>query len=139
MSSDKLLPNAVVAPVKSVPRGKLPVGVLPIPKFVDQKFDREEFKKINPNRISLGDDTKNNNINSIDNINNNNNNNNVNNKNNVRQTKNSEEVPGNIEHDADKHVADQILGRQENPPWYRVKPGVQEIGDEPNHLRKLPE
>ncbi|CAD6237254.1 GSCOCG00002217001-RA-CDS [Cotesia congregata] len=140
VSSDKLLPNAVVAPVKSASRGKLPVGVLPIPKLVDQKVDTEELKKINLNRISLSEDNKNSNNNlNIDGNNNLNRNNNHNNHNGVRQTKNSEEAPGNIEHDVDKHVADQILGRQENPPWYRVKPGVQEIGDEPNHLRKLPE
>ncbi|KAG8039869.1 hypothetical protein G9C98_000598 [Cotesia typhae] len=141
VSSDKLLPNAVVAPVKSVSRGKLPVGVLPIPKLVDQKVDTEELRKINLNRISLSEDNKNSNNNlNIDGNNNLNRNNNHNNHNGVRQTKNSEEAPGNIEHNVvDKHVADQILGRQENPPWYRVKPGVQEIGDEPNHLRKLPE
>ncbi|CAG5103921.1 Similar to Golim4: Golgi integral membrane protein 4 (Mus musculus), partial [Cotesia congregata] len=140
VSSDKLLPNAVVAPVKSASRGKLPVGVLPIPKLVDQKVDTEELKKINLNRISLSEDNKNSNNNlNIDGNNNLNRNNNHNNHNGVRQTKNSEEAPGNIEHDVDKHVADQILGRQENPPWYRVKPGVQEIGDEPNHLRKLPD
>ncbi|XP_044579286.1 Golgi integral membrane protein 4-like [Cotesia glomerata] len=140
VSSDKLLRNAVVAPVKSASRGKLPVGVLPIPKLVDQKVDTEELKKINLNRISLSEDNKksNNNLN-IDGNNNLNRNSIHNNHNGVRQTKNSEEAPGNIEHDVDKHVADQILGRQENPPWYRVKPGVQEIGDEPNHLRKLPE
>ncbi|XP_034943944.1 Golgi integral membrane protein 4-like isoform X2 [Chelonus insularis] len=111
-TSDKL-PNVVV-PMKSVSRGKLPEGVPPIPKLVDPKLDKEELKITNPDRISPVDDGKN------------------------KQGKNIEKqkVFGNIGHEGIKHVADQILGGQENPLSYRVKPGVQEIGDEPNNLKK---
>ncbi|KAK0074488.1 hypothetical protein PV325_008271 [Microctonus aethiopoides] len=40
---------------------------------------------------------------------------------------------------AGRRVGEQILRRQENPAWYKVKPGVQEIGDVLNQPGRIPE
>ena len=105
---------------------KLPVGVVPIPIILDPKLENEEKKRDEKRRNqeagqkSLVQDL-------------------------VVENGNKEKAKeldiGNLDllgHQpgGNKHGG-QVVDRQGNGGWLRVQPGVQEIGDEPNHLGRL--
>ncbi|KAK0176311.1 hypothetical protein PV328_000458 [Microctonus aethiopoides] len=125
-SSYKSLNPAAASSVKLLPRVKLPMGVVPIPKMIDPKIDKDESKR----PVSDGNNSP------------------ADNRNNQRE--NEARAPENEVHDgvddvagsdfaAGRRVGEQILRRQENPAWYKVKPGVQEIGDVLNQPGRIPE
>lgn len=114
-TSSAKIPDTAV-PAKIVPRVKLPVGVVPIPEMIVPKIDKEDSKRIDVDR-NLSEAKRNNH---------------EVNRDGVKSADNDgrEGIGG-------RHIGEQILERQDNPAWYKVKPGVQEIGDEPNNLRRI--
>lgn len=99
---------------KSASKAKLPVGVPPIPVIIDQKLEnREDKQDENPGK-KKGEVFKQ--------------------KKDIASKENEVEN-GNMEPPfPGKRNDEQLPGRRENG-WYNVGPGVQEIGDELNHLR----
>ncbi|KAL2728020.1 Golgi integral membrane protein 4-like isoform X1 [Vespula maculifrons] len=117
---------------------KIPPGVLPILMIMDQNAEKMEKEKTNE-KLGKNDEA----VQSI-----------VLKKKEVISEVNSKEkeneVNGN-DNDNDnidapykslsgnKHVGDQIVGgRRQNGNWFKVKPGVQEFGEEPNPIDRLP-
>ncbi|CAL7942116.1 unnamed protein product [Xylocopa violacea] len=109
-SMDKALPIA-----KPASKSKLPVGVLPIPVMIDQKLENPEEKPDETARKKEEPKSKNN-----------------------ADSKEQEAENGNFgppfPANVAKRVDDQAPDKRENG-WFNVVPGVQEIGDELNHIR----
>ncbi|KAG7212240.1 hypothetical protein KM043_012571 [Ampulex compressa] len=118
----------VLAPARPVSKFKLPVGVVPIPILMDQKLDntdngqREEAKK---KEESVQHAQLRNNplhANSKDN----------------EQVEDGDNLDPQFPPLQGGRHGDQGLNRRGNDALFRVRPGVQEIGDELNHLGRLP-
>ncbi|XP_076756393.1 uncharacterized protein LOC143426684 [Xylocopa sonorina] len=109
-SMDKALPIA-----KPVSKSKLPVGVPPIPVMIDQKLENPDEKPDETARKREEPKSKNN-----------------------ADSKEQEAENGNFgpafPANPAKRVDDQGPDKRENG-WFNVVPGVQEIGDELNHIR----
>ncbi|XP_071874576.1 uncharacterized protein isoform X1 [Bombus fervidus] len=109
-SVDKALPVP-----KPVPKSKLPVGVPPIPIMIDQKLENREEKQDEVARKKEEPKQKIN-VNS----------------------KEQEGENGNLDPPFPavpaRRVDDQVPDRRGNG-WFNVGPGIQEIGDELNHIR----
>ncbi|XP_066601674.1 Golgi integral membrane protein 4-like isoform X1 [Prorops nasuta] len=89
---------------------KLPAGVVPIP--IIEKLQIEKNIDVQ-SKVSQVDDSK--------------------------EKRKAQEIDlddGPVEN-VGRHVGEEILNRHANPDWLRVKPHVQEVGDEPNHLGRL--
>lgn len=110
MAMDKGLPIA-----KPVSKAKLPVGVPPIPIMIDQKVENHEEKQDEIARKREEPKQKNN-----------------------GDSKEQEVENGNLDPPFPANPArradDQVADRRGNG-WFNVGPGVQEIGDELNHIR----
>ena len=101
---------------------KLPMGVVPIPIIIDSKLENEEKKR---NEIRRSQEAvKNSPVKDppVENVN--------------REKAKSVDI-GNLENPVGNRHGGQVNDRQGNEGWPRVRPGVQEIGDEPNHLERL--
>lgn len=116
---------ASVSPEKSLTAGrtkvKLPIGVVPIPIIINPKLENEEKKRDEKRRNpeagqnSLVKDL-------------------------VVENGKKEKAKGLDIGNMDllaHQLAGKVADRQGNVGWLRVQPGVQEIGDEPNHLGRL--
>lgn len=108
--ADKALPIA-----KPVLKSKLPIGVPPIPVIIDQKLENRDEekqdevarKKEEPNKKSL-------------------------------DSKEQEGENGNLDSPFEAvpaRRADEQVPERRGNGWFNVGPGVQEIGDELNHIR----
>ncbi|XP_017755879.1 PREDICTED: Golgi integral membrane protein 4-like isoform X1 [Eufriesea mexicana] len=100
---------------KPAPKAKLPVGVPPIPIMIDQKVENHEEKQDEIARKREEPKQKNN-----------------------GDSKEQEAENGNLDPPFPANPArradDQVADRRGNG-WFNVGPGVQEIGDELNHIR----
>lgn len=107
--ADKALPKPVL-------KSKLPVGVPPIPVIIDQKLENHEEKQDEVARKKEEPNKKNNNVDS----------------------KEQEDENGNLDSPFEaipaRRADEQVPDRRGNG-WFNVGPGVQEIGDELNHIR----
>ena len=109
-SVDKALPVA-----KPIPKSKLPVGVPPIPVMIDQKLENREERQDEVARKKEEPKQRNN-----------------------ADSKEQEGENGILDPPLPAIPArrsdDQVADRRGNG-WFNVGPGVQEIGDELNHIR----
>lgn len=132
--SPSLVDKVAPLPARLLSKVKLPMGVLPIPELIEQKIDNEEKRQ---EEIRKRDDAAA--------------------HNNLQPPppklapadSKEEKEPiveiGNLDPPfaanppAARHVGDQIVERRANDiQWFRVRPGVQEIGEELNQLGRVP-
>lgn len=110
--ADKALPIA-----KPVLKSKLPVGVPPIPVIIDQKLENQDEEKQDELARKKEEPNK---------------------KNSKVDSKEQEGENGNLDSPFEavpaRRVDEQVPERRGNG-WFNVGPGVQEIGDELNHIR----
>lgn len=108
--ADKSLPIA-----KPVLKSKLPVGVPPIPVIIDQKLENREEKQDEVARKKEEPKKK-----SLD-------------------SKEQEGENGNLDSPFEavpaRRADEQVVPERRGNGWFNVGPGVQEIGDELNHIR----
>ncbi|XP_012288380.1 Golgi integral membrane protein 4 [Orussus abietinus] len=134
-SSTKTIVNSITVAsekannLRPISKVKLPNGVAPIPKIIDLKNENEERQREEPpKKEDAAQNSKN-----------------VYAENHFLDTDNKDKnKPEDNDHidappapAAGKHVGEQILERNENGHWFRVRPGVQEVGEEPNNLGRL--
>jgi len=119
------------APVKPLSKVKLPVGVLPIPEIIEPKVADEEKRQ--QDEIRKRDDAAGHNNqplpgNAADN----------------KEEKEPLVEAGNLDPPfvvnppVARHIGEQIVDRRAKDNWIRMGPGVQEVGEEPNQLGRVP-
>ncbi|XP_050453621.1 Golgi integral membrane protein 4-like isoform X2 [Cataglyphis hispanica] len=132
--SPSLVDKVVPLPARQLSKVKLPVGVLPIPELIEQKIDNEEKRQEEirkrddaaahnnlqppPPKLAPADSKEE--------------------KEPIVETGNLD-PPFAANPPAARHIGDQIVERRANDiQWFRVRPGVQEIGEELNQLGRVP-
>lgn len=119
------------APARPLSKVKLPVGVLPIPEIIEPKVVDEEKRQ--QEEIRKRDDAAAHNNqplpgNAADN----------------KEEKEPIVEAGNLDPPfvanppAARHIGEQIVERRAKDAWFKVGPGVQEVGEEPNQLGRVP-
>ncbi|KAI4496172.1 hypothetical protein M0802_008039 [Mischocyttarus mexicanus] len=124
--------------VKTSSKVKIPPGVLPILMIMDQNVEKIDKEKIN-NEIQEKNDESVKNIplkkkNILSEINSKEKDNELNNDNDNDNIDPPYKVLSANKYDDDHKAA---VRRQQNGDWFKVKPGVQEFGEEPNPIDRL--
>ncbi|GAB1867065.1 Golgi integral membrane protein 4 [Camponotus japonicus] len=124
LASPSLVDKIAPLPPRPLSKVKLPVGVLPIPEIIEQKVEEKRQEEVQ----KRDDAVAHNNLQqpplkfaSADN----------------KEEKEPMIEAGNLDppfaaNPPARHVGDLIVERRANDAWFRVKPGVQEIGEELN-------
>lgn len=127
--ADKVVPP----PIKPL-KVKLPVGVLPIPEIIEQQIDNADEEK-HQEEVRKRNDAAHNNVPPPPRFDP---------AKNSKEEKESIVEAGNLDPPfvanppaAMRHLGEQIE-RRANDAWFRVRPGVQEVGEELNQLGRLP-
>ncbi|XP_012226210.1 Golgi integral membrane protein 4 [Linepithema humile] len=119
------------APARPLLKVKLPVGVLPIPEIIEPKVADEEKRQ--QEEIQKRDDAAAHNNQQL--------------PGNAADNKEEKEPiveAGNLDQPfvanppAVRHIGEQIVERRAKDSWFKMEPGVQEVGEEPNQLGRVP-